>query len=284
MATLTPQAVVQGAAAQPLPYGLFSVFTFRPSGADRWEGGGVLFETLTCDPVHGIGSWQVPPTATTGLPKTLTAASGAVGDQGSSLPFSVYGHFACSPVGWTPEDAQAKANEHLLRGEEHRVEQAFWTGDLANTPKLQDAGATDVTVTGGGIAESVGALEKYIGSTYHALGVIHMTRAAAIVGLSLGILETAGGVLRTKLGTPVVAGSGYPGTGPTGQAAAVHTSWMFATPALFGYRTEVFTSSNRDGDLFDRGLNNLTAVAERSYLLGFDPCGIAAALATLTAV
>lgn len=285
MAAIAPNALVTSAARQPLPFGLFSTFTFRPSGADRWEAGGVTFETLGCDPVDGIGAWQVPDgTGTVGLPKDLVGATGAVGDFGSSSVFTVYGHFQCSPVGWTPEQAQAKAGEHLQAREEARVEQAFWTGDLGNDPSLQDAGTTTITASGAGVVETIGLLEKWLGSNYGSVGTLHMTRQVALSGLAEGALTVSGGRLITPLGTPVAAGAGYPGTGPTGQAAAASTSWLFATPALFGYRSEVFTSTEQSGDLLDRGLNNLYAVAERSYLLGFDPCGVAAALASLTAV
>lgn len=283
MATIAPGALVTGAARQPLPYGLFSTFTARPQGADRWEAGGVQWESLACDLADGIGPWQVPPTSTTGLPKDLASGTSAIGSFGSALPFTVYGHFTCSPVGWTPERAQEMALQHLLTREEYRVEQALWTGDLGNTPKLQDAGTTTVTVAGAGVAETVGLLENWLATNYGSVGVIHMTRQAAVIGLAREVLVTSGGRLTTQLGTPVAAGSGYPGTGPAGQAAAASTSWIFATPALFGYRSEVFDSSDRSGDLFDRSLNNLYAVAERSFLLGFDPCGVAAALATLTA-
>lgn len=284
MVTMTPRALIRGAARQPLPYGLFSTLTFRPTGADRWEGGGVQFEHVGCDGVDGIGPYQVPPTATTGLPKAITSTPGAVGTDGTADVFTVYGHFACSPVGWSPQEAEARAREQLLAREEARVEQAFWTGDLDNTPSLEAGTTTDVSVAGAGPAESIGLLENYVAANYGSLGVIHMTREAALIGLQLGALVTAGGRLTTALGTPVAAGAGYPGTGPAGQAAAASTSWMFVTPALFGYRSEVFTASNRAGDLLDRSTNDLYAVAERSYLLGFDPCGVAAALATLTAV
>jgi hypothetical protein len=46
---------------------------------------------------------------------------------------------------------------------------------------------------------------------------------------------------------------------------------VYATSGIFGYRSDVFTSSNRPGDLLDRNVNNLYAVAERQYLVGWDP-------------
>jgi hypothetical protein len=146
---------------------------------------------------------------------------------------------------------------------------------------LQDSATTDVTPTPGtatDLSTGIGLLENWIASQYGSLGVIHMTRGAALVGLGAYVLDVTGGRLMTRLGTPVAAGAGYPGTSPTGATPAAGTSWLFASPAVFGYRSEVFTSSSQHGDLFDRAKNNLYAVAERTYTLGFDPCGVAAVL------
>jgi len=263
-----PVNSVQGAPRKPLPYGLFSVLDFRPEG--RWAGS-VEFETLGCDPAQGRSGPDCDAASVVGLPKTLTST---VGTLGLASSFAVYGHFNCTPVGWSPEQGQRLANEHLAAREEHRVEQAFWTGDLGNTPSLQ--GATSLN---GGAATSpevgVALLEQWIAENYGSLGVIHMTRMAASL---FGDFEKKDGRLVTLLDTPVVAGSGYPGTGPAAQAISGGQSWVYVTPALFGYRSEVFVSSNVPGDLLDRNQNDLYAIAEREYLLGFDPCGAAAVL------
>jgi hypothetical protein len=213
---------------------------------------------------------------TFGLPKTLT---GGTGDSGLATPFTVYGHYACSPIGRSLSAAQDLATAHLMEREEARVEQAFWTGDLSNVPNLVGS-ATDITPVGGSpnAAGGVALLEQFIATNYGSLGVIHMTRAAATMALADDVLTTSGSRLTTKLGTPVAAGAGYPGTGPQGEVPAEAATWMYASPALFGYRSEVFTSSARPGDLLALGTNDLTAIAERSYLIGFDPCGVAAVL------
>jgi hypothetical protein len=288
MVTMTPQAVVQGADRTPNPYGLFSTFTFRPQGDDRWEGGGVTFEMLSCASALGIGPYQCGG-ATSGLPLPLLASDDAVGGTfGQALPFYAYGHFHCSPVGWTPEQAQARAQEHLLAMEQKFVENTFWTGGLAlgNYPSLQSAtpSPTTLVTSAATFVEVLALLENFIANNYGSQGVIHMTRGAALVAAAYGALETANGRLVTKVGTPVAAGTGYPGTGPAGEVPAAHTSWIYATPALFGFRGEVFDMSNTPGDNFVRGTNDVLAVAARPYLLGYDPCGVAAALATLTAV
>jgi hypothetical protein len=117
-------------------------------------------------------------------------------------------------------------------------------------------------------------LEDYLAANYGSQGVIHLTKGFALQALSLDLLETTGNGTRlvTKLGTPVAAGAGYPGTAPGGAAAGPNATWAYASPALFGYRSEVFTPD----DTFDHAHNELTSLAGRSYLFGFDPCGVGA--------
>ena len=280
MAAVAPPALVAGAARQALPYGLFSAVTFRPPTSDRWEAG-TESETLTCGQIPGIGPWQcdIPRDETIGLPKTLTTSEG---ELSTADVFTVYGTFVCSPIGWTPERAQDRSAELLMIREENRVEQAFWSGDLGNTPNLVGTGVDQTANTAVPYLVGLGLLEDYVAAQYGSLGVIHMTRGAAVHGLALGALVATGGRLNTALGTPVVAGGGYPGTGPGALGApAAGTAWLYVTPAIFGYRSEIFTSSSRPGDLLDREENDLYAVSERSYLLGFDPCPVGVALVTL---
>jgi hypothetical protein len=264
-----------------LPFGLFSTFTFRPNGAERWEAG-IAWESIPCDPADAIGyyDWQTP-ASTIGLPKDFTEET--PGDR-VATPFTVYGHFKCSPVGYPDDLAQTRATDHLTAREEARVEQALWTGDLGNVPNLRglnmDAGST-VSLGGGTIQEisnGLALLENHIAVEYGSLGVIHMRRGAALVAMSKNLLKVSGARLLTQIGTPVVAGAGYTGSSPAGAAPAAGESWAYASPALFGYQSEIFTASNRQGDLLNRNTNDLYAVAERSYLLGFDPCGVGAVL------
>lgn len=219
--------------------------------------------------------------STVGLPKTLTSNHG---DEGVATQFTVYGHHTCSLIGNSLAAAADLAAAHLMSREEQRVEQAFWTGDLDNVPALQAGAAVDDVTVGAvdSIAVGLGQLEQYLATSYGNLGVIHMTRATALAAIAGDLVTSSGGRLFTVLGTPVAAGGGYPGTGPAGQPAADGTAWMFATPAVFGYRSEVFAPSDENGVILDRLQNNLYAIAERSYLLGFDPCGVAASLVYLT--
>lgn len=266
--TLAPAALVVGAPRIPLPFGLFSVFTPRGGSADRWEAGGVFWETLSCDPVAGISMLDCDPAEMVGLPKELGRLDR---DNGEANNFTVYGHHNCGPIGNTFEWAQSQANLHLELREEARVEQALWTGDLQNTPNFSGANgyAAPASVgsfpnTADGLKRAIAALEQHIAETYGSQGVIHMSRTNA----SLLEPEVKGGRLSTPLGTPIVAGTGY------------GDDRLVVTPQLFGYRSEIFNASGRPGDLLDRATNDMYAIAERTYLVGFDPCGLGAATLT----
>lgn len=257
-----PATVVDPIARTALPFGLLSAVTPRPAGDSRWENG-VVWEPLACGPASGIGEVDCETQAASGLPKTFPAPGGT--DEATA--FTIYGSYECSPMGHTLEYAQERATEHLLAREEARAEQALWTGDLGNTPNFSDAD----TQAGGALEPclALATAEQYIGTNYGSLGVIHVSRLLAQVLLCEEALEVRGTRLFTRLGTPVIAGAGYPGTHPDGVTAG---EWLIATPALMLYRSEIFTATNRPGDLLDRAQNNLFGIAERRYLVGWDEC------------
>lgn len=214
-----------------------------------------------------------------GLPKTLDGGP----SFGEATPFVVYGHDNCKLTGGSVAESQERANQHLLAREEQRMEQAFWSGDLGNTPNLKGSGAG--IILGGApqpLELALGYLEYEIGQLYGSTGVIHMTRGMALAALGQELVYQDGDMLRTQLGTPVVAGSGYDGEGPEGQPPTEYgQSWAYATPAVGGYKGEIIEASNRPGDLLDRTNNDMYAIAEREYLLGFDACGYVAVLIQL---
>lgn len=257
MAMNMPPAIVSGAPREGHPFGLFSVLVPREGRADRFENG-VTWEALTCAEASGIGSWDCDTgenEGTIGLPKTLDQSP----ERGDASEFTVYGHSKCSPVGYSFSEAQERATAHLVAREERRVEQALWTGDLGNEPNLTDDPEGLGTFA---LAEGIAELEAALAEGYGSLGVIHASRRNASLLISAGLVEARSGRLHTGLGTPVVAGGGY------------GDELIVASPALFGYRSEVFHPNDTPVQLFDTSKNNLYAVAERTYVVGFDPCGV----------
>jgi hypothetical protein len=255
---LMPAVLTEAPARLPLPGGVFSVISFRTG--DHWSTGGMEWESETCDPVDIIGAPDCD--TAPGLPKNLLTNGGG---SGEASPFSVYGHYQCSPIGNSLEWAQAKARNHLLNREEQGVESVLWNGGA--TPWLDPAAATDLG-TASDEEVALALLEQYSALMFGSLAVIHMSRFSASILASKNDIKMVGGRLYTALGTPVVAGSGY--GDPTNT-----TFDMFVTPPLFGYRSEVFEPSSFPGDLLDTATNDLYGVAERSYVIGWEDCGFA---------
>lgn len=259
---ITPPALVAGAPRTPLPFGLFSVVPFREGSTDRWESG-VEFESLGCpgEAPKGVGAYDCDPEegdpAALGLPKDLEEGGLVLGEGGT---FLVYESYVCTPIGNSLETAESTARLRLEAREELRVEQALSTGAFGQAPNFVD-GVTDLGEQDS-LKEAIALLEQTLAIEYGLQGILHMSRYTATLALEKGVIESNGQRLRTKLGTPVIAGSGYAFDG------------IVATPAMFAYRSDIFTSSNRTTDLLDRRDNNLFGIAERNYLLAIDPCGI----------
>lgn len=268
MPTLAPPSLVQGAARVPLPYGLFSVLAFRPEDSDRWQGGGVQWEYLLPEEIEILGPLQNQYSGTgqaSGLPKNFDSNSSPA-DPGftSAIGFTVYGRFKHSPTAWPPERAQARALDNLLAFEEAKVEAEFWAGTAGSSPDLAGNNVYVGNYSQEQLIYALADLEQFIATSYGSLGVIHMARKYGSILASKGALRRDGNRMTTEIGTPVVLGTGY----PLGQ--------MKATPALFGYRSAPFFSSDRAGDLLDTRNNDMYAIAERTYLIGFDPTGVGA--------
>lgn len=355
-----PLAAIDGPDRQPLPYGAFSVVSLAEAATERWENG-VTWEAFGCDPV-GVVIGDCDPASAVGFPKQFPDGSGT----GSATPFTVYGAAKCTPGAGDINKQRDKAREVLLAREQQGVETRLWM-------KMAADDNADL-LTASSPLLGLGRLEKWIGDNYGSKGVIHASRLAATVLVKAAVLRPSGGQLLTQLGTPVIVGSGYPGTGraisevqtvtvtdgaaPSGtftlsydgqttdpiawnasaadvRAAldaigapvtdatggvlgtnpvtvtfdtdgenvpqmtasgagltdasvatatttegdvtdpAAGSEFIAASPALFGYRSDVFMPSDGQGDLLDRNTNTLFGIAERNYLLGYDPCGVA---------
>lgn len=279
---IVPRVVVDPPGRTGLPYGLFALLTFRPM-PDPHTYGGVTWSEVGCDPASGFGPAFCDPEDVTGLPIGFPdpADAGHCGTADAD-PFTVYYTWKGGLLGHPDGYAQQQATAGLVAREEQAAEKTLWTGALTGTGTGFASGADDVTPTPGTAASlkrALAVLEGWLGTDYGSLGVIHMTREAASLLLTAGALTASGTSLKTELGTPVIAGSGYPGTGPDGAAPGDGETWLYATPALFGYRSDVLAPT---GTVYDTGHNDAYAEAERTYIIGWDDCpGTAAALASL---
>lgn len=257
MANATAPYVVTGPARTPAPYGLFSVVDFREDGTRRWENGGVTWASFDGTELLGVvGAVQADDTLP-GTPKTFESST----DQEEAGVFTVYGQQKVTPIAWSQEDASTRARAILTSLEERTVETVL-AGTIAGLAQtLSDA---PVIGSDSDMLEVVAILEDWLADHYGSRGVLHMNRGNALRGIAAKALETRGRGLYTRLGTPVVAGQGYPDDA------------AYATSALLGYRSDVFENTGRPYDLLDKGTNDLYAIAERTYSLGFESAALGA--------
>lgn len=271
-----------------LPHGLWDTIQSASADGPHWQGGVTWTERCPagdttydeCISVTGTGeATPAPPAKTPNVEQAYRAAT----------PFTVIAEFHCTPIGLG--DAQSVARDALTRVEQHQVETAFWTGaaagqqvvfpHLAADSELVDGDVVlqpvaSPVVTGADVAHALGLLEQELADCYKGQGLIHVPRSAlpTLAAWKLARLDEASGQLVTTSGNLIVAGGGYTGSGPDGAAPAAGTSWMYATGAAFGYRSEV--SFTQVPDSLDRSSNTLRMQAERNYLIGFECCLLAA--------
>lgn len=265
MTAFAAPVVIDGPTRTQPDYGLFSVLDF--SGPDRHWQAGLEWEAISCEPASGRGA-----DCEDVLGPTIFVRHG---DLAEATPFTVYGSYTCTPTGRSMPQAESYARAHLAAREEYAVERAISSGNLNNSPDF--GGATTLGTGATNPALALGLLEQHLADAYGSQGVIHVPRLGIPALCRDGLVVQSGSVLETCQGTPVVAGGGYENTSPDGTDASAAEAWAYATPAMFGARSEVVTH-----EALDRATNDLEIIASRTYAVGWDPCDVGAVLIDLS--
>jgi hypothetical protein len=278
------------------PYGLLSVVDARYDESDVHWRSGVQWQPLCGD----VASTYDPCLAVTGTggvqPLPPPKASSLTYETRGATPFTVYARFDCSPAA-SAEEAQERAQEAMKRLESWQVERSFWTGQagggdgvspitavfphLAANAEVRDVYGTllqtasdPVTGTAVNIVEAFGQVEKALADCLNGAGVIHVPAELGAAVANAGLAKPEGRRLKTLNGNLVAVGNGYPGTSPAGAAPAAGTAWIYGTGPVFAYRSRVEIPSLPS--IINRASNSVEALAERTYVLGFDCCLVAA--------
>lgn len=276
----------------PMPYGLLEAVDLRTDADPHWQAG------VEWQPLCGGSSTTFDFCVTGGAPPRLADTGGR--DMRAALPFTVYAEIDCSPVGPTWDNEMNDARRLLELTEQYQVERAFWTGQItgltglenrvmphlaANTAVTEQIGGSPsnlitlqtaaTVVSGSAVAATagIGALEAALAACYDGEAILHVPVQAIPVMASNVLFYRDGPALRTFNGNRVVAGAGYANTSPSGVPAAPGTAWIYATGALFAYKSDV-KQFTREQSL-DRSVNTLKAIAQRNYVLGWDCCHFA---------
>lgn len=264
-----PPAVVDGPAVESLRFGLFSVALMPDVENGRWQNGATWESEVPCDPATGYGADCDSPA---GYP--LSPREGQ--DIVEAVPFTAYGSYRCKTFSKPLDEAQARAAAHLLGWEERQVESAIMRGHLGNSPSFQ--GAVDVAPgTAVSIAQAVNLLEQWLAENTPGAGVLHVPRS--LTGSLINAPVTrAGQHLETIVGTRVAVGGGYDmgHVGPDGTAAPDGTRWVYASGRPVVRRGAVHYTPD-EGNRVDTGNNDVTVLAHRTYVVGWD-CSVAAVL------
>lgn len=283
-----PRLVVDPPAFTPSPFGLLTALTPVASGNQHWQNG-VTWQSMCLDPmgdstyddclvVTGAGAVPEPPAKTANVTLDLRGAT----------PFTAYAKFSCATVG--NNEARQIGERALAISESWQVERALWTGlaggqpvvfpHLAANAEVVDPNvngavlqtAASIVVTGGAVdvATGLGLLEERLANCSNGVGYIHVPVKVLPTLDAHGLVRNTNGFLKTLNGNIVIAGAGYPGTSPSGVAPATGESWIYATGAMFMYRSGVRVTG--DVDSLNRSNNTYDMIAERNYVIGWDCC------------
>jgi hypothetical protein len=214
-------------------------------------------------------------------------------------PFFIEVEDLRSTFGLPGEDRFAQVIKQLEAASQKACERELWDGLAAQAATNGNAYLTEATavteVLNGAhnASEALYLLEGAISnSPVGANGVIHMTRdVASLLGSRLVYSQDSSnpdrGQVMTRLGTPVVIGSGYSGNGPVGDGAATASltnKWMFATGPVDVHlgKPEVVNDSLAQGA--NVSINDMLIKAVRPAAVYFDPSVHYAAQVTLPSV
>lgn len=268
-----PPNLAQIPAPGELRYGLFTAARGPLDMPSRAGIAGLVYDSEGCGTPRG---YQADCDET---PATKTFDPN-IGEQ-TVLPFGVYATVNCGTAGYTGEYLEAKARRKLLAVEQHGVEQALWSGaiggvTLGNKPTFQDNNAIGtgddpvILAAATGLVDAIAALEEYASDNYGYVPVIHAeARLAAELG-NLSLMRDYGtGPYRTRLGSIVSLGGGYPGTSNAGVAAVAGHAWLAITGQVTLWRDPNIFVGPADQTM-NRTLNQYNVLAERTWAATYD--------------
>jgi hypothetical protein len=280
------QGVFPAQPLNPAPGGLLSVAeVVRHASTDgMWANGPFSWDTLSCPASLELADF------------CSNAARGFIvqsdGGPFTSWPFGVIAAYECNTIGYKPEERREIAKKQAEAGTQKGVEAELWGGYIAQAanqlevPYLTNNAAVNVGAGAVSVVAGVAKLEQGLADCgFGVEGVLHLTRQAASVASTLGAIRMDDkGVLRTRLGTPVVAGVGYnPATVPAAPAnnpipAPVplgpqpDNQWGFGTGPVSVHLGPV----EFIGEHLDITTNMLTTLAGRTAAVYWDSCCVVA--------
>lgn len=199
-------------------------------------------------------------------------------------PFYIEVEDFSSSFGILGVDRIAKIKKQLEAGTQKAVERELWDGLAATAASNTNVflANADSEVVHAGAHDAYMALyhleQAIADSPLGEQGVIHMTRdVASVLGsrLTFGLDDRENKFFtQTRLGTPVIVGSGYSGNGPAedqNAAASISNKWMYATGPVEVHLGKVEVVNENLGQGADAAINSIRLKATRPAAAYFDP-------------
>lgn len=259
----------------PRPYGIFDVALGpMPFPVPQVESYGLIYVPDDCVSDTFLYGIQCPPVSGS---KTFSAIDSTV----SGAPFAVIASYTCSVVGYTMEEAEQRVRTRMALREQMAVERRIWQGQLGGGSVLGNIpglfrGATSLG-TASCVTEATEMLEQALATNGVIGGMLHArwgmnSHMANSHLLQQGGLARSGRTITTHLGTPIVFGQGYDGTGPSGELPTTDVEYMYASGRVLVWQdTEVVVPPARQ--VFNQSTNVVNLLAERAYAVAVE-CGV----------
>lgn len=284
---LTPRGflVKSPSCDNPPKYGLLASVTPTTVADPHWQSSGIEWEDFLCG--ENLEAFiDLCPTgiAPSGIADT-DFVKAAVRDTVfcAADPFVVSGSYNCPPVGRPSGEAFEIARKRLIVWESHQVEEALWTGiaDSGDGPTLinpsfafgnDECDIVPVDINPAGALDpvaAISAIEEALGDIVACGGTIHVPYRLVAYLSRFKLIREENGLYYTPSGFNVIAGHGYPGSGPGNVPAAPGETWIFATGPVLVVRSNIFNTPETLPQAVDRNLNNVIVRSERFYSVGF---------------
>lgn len=200
---------------------------------------------------------------------TLDAGDGLV----QAFVFNVYTSQVCGTIGQSAAEAERRVRARMRVGEARAVERAFWGATVGADGIADVMGQLTPTMTAdaANVVEAVSLLEQQMAGVYGGEIMLHARpRLAAYMGSRQVV---SGHPPRTTMGSRVVFGNGYGGTGPADEAPDATTEYAYATGRVIIWRDgDVFVSP--PDQLINKTTNQRGLFAVRTYAIAVE-CGVA---------
>lgn len=267
-----PAMVIDPPAPPQPPDGLLVAATGPLALPQAMESVGGTYVADSC----GVGHLYPPACLTPPYPTMATDAGDA---QVTAYPFEVYASVICGSMGESVERAEEKARIRLQLNEQTQVERALWGGGdsvagIFPTLVLAAMPGYAALAASANVTDAVSLLEQQ-GAGYGGPILIHARpRMAAYLGARGQIRQYASNVeprnlARTQLGSPVVFGKGYQGTGPAGEVVGASDEYMWASGRVVIWRGEPSVRlANAQG--LNTTTNQRTVIVSRPYAVAVE--------------